>query len=140
VRISPATCRTYEQHVRLYLADSPLGQTRVTEISHLDVQEFADGLLADLAPGAVANVLNPIQAFFRREVARGKLTINPAQGIDVPEADSRPVRIASSAEAEKLLAALPEADRPLWACAFYAGCGAASYRRSAAPTWSWARA
>jgi integrase len=117
----PATIRTYDQHVRLYLADSHLGQTRVTEVSKPDVQEFADGLLAELAPGTVANVLNPIQAFYRQEVARGRLGINPAQGIDVPDADSEPVRIASAAEAEKLLAALPEGDRPMWACAFYAG-------------------
>jgi integrase len=67
-------------------------------------------------------VLNPIQAFFRREVDRGKLGINPARSIDVPEPDSkRAKRIASSAEAAKLLEALPQDDRALWACAFYAG-------------------
>ncbi len=34
--------------------------------------------------------------------------------------DCRPT-VASAEEAAKLLAALPEADRPLWATAFYAG-------------------
>jgi integrase len=87
------------------------------------VQDFADRLLgAGHAPGTVANVLNPIQAFFRREVDRGKLGINPARSIDVPEPDSkRAKRIASSTEAAKLIEALPQDDRALWACAFYAG-------------------
>jgi integrase len=119
----PATVRTYEQHVRLYVADDPLGGAMVREITRLDVQEFADRLLgAGLAPGTVSNVLNPIQAFFRREVDRGKLAINPARSIDIPEPDSkRAKRIASGTEAAKLLEALPEDDRALWACAFYAG-------------------
>ena len=119
----PATIRTYEQHVRVYLADSKLGAMRVPEIGKPDVQAFSDEILAvGLAPGTVSNILNPIQAFFRRAVDRDELAVNPAREIDVPDIGSRkPKRIASAGEAATLLEVLPEADRPLWATAFYAG-------------------
>lgn len=119
----PATVRTYDQHVRLYVEPSALGAMRVSEVGRLDVQAFADELLASgLAPGTVSNVLNPIQAFYRRAEDRGTLAINPAKRIDVPEPTNRRAkRIATGAQAAALLAALPECDRPLWATAFYAG-------------------
>lgn len=118
----PATIRTYEQHVRIYLRGSPLGWTKVCDVRRPEIQEFADRLLGTgLAPGTVSNVLNPIQAFFRREVDRDRLTTNPAARIDLPEIGGRKVRIASAPEAAKLIAALSESDRALWATAFYAG-------------------
>jgi integrase len=41
--------------------------------------------------------------------------------VDVPDRAPKPKRIASADEAARLIAALPEPDRPLWATAFYAG-------------------
>jgi integrase len=119
----PNTVRSYERVVRCYLAEEPLGAMRVREIRRRDVQAFADGLLAaGLAPGTVSNILNPVQAFYRRALDRDKLTYNPAAGVDLPtDSLARPKRIASAADAAALLGALPEADRPLWATAFYAG-------------------
>ena len=87
------------------------------------MQAFVNELLAaGLKPGTVSNVLNPVQAMYRRLVDDDALAHNPADRIDIPEPESRkPARIASRAEAERLLDALPAADRPLWATAMYAG-------------------
>ena len=88
-----------------------------------DVQAFADELLASgLSAGTVSNVLNPVQAFYRRAEDREEVAYNPTQRIDLPpNSTDRPSRIASPAEAAELIAALAEADRPIWASAFYAG-------------------
>ena len=87
------------------------------------MQAFADELLAGgLKAATVSNVLNPIQAFYRRAADRDELAYNPAERIDLPTGQStRPKRIASARQAQALLAALDERDRPLWATAFYAG-------------------
>ena len=75
-----------------------------------------------LAPRTVGNILNPVQAFYRRAIDRDELAHNPAERINLATGKPpQPTRIASAEEAAKLLAALPEADRPLWATAFYAG-------------------
>jgi integrase len=75
-----------------------------------------------LSPATVSNIINPIQAFYRRAVDRDELAYNPSERIDLPNGSSkRPKRIASQAEAAALLAALDVEDRPVWATAFYAG-------------------
>ena len=75
-----------------------------------------------LAAGTISNVLNPIQAFYRRLIDRDLIAYNPAIRIDLPvERNARPRRIASGADAARMLSALREEDRPLWAAAFYAG-------------------
>lgn len=119
----PNTIRSYERAVRGYIERSPLGRLKVTDVRRRDVQAFADELLASgLAPASVWNVLNPVQTFYRRAIDRDELAYNPAARIDVPAPTrQRAARIASPAEAAALLAALREADRPLWATAFYAG-------------------
>jgi integrase len=119
----PATKRGYRQHTELYLKASRLGSMRVVEIQRADVQALCDELLsAGLAPGTVANILCPLQAFYRRLEQRGAVTVNPATRLDLPAPGKRrPKRVASPQEAAKLIDALPVADRPLWATAFYAG-------------------
>lgn len=66
-----------------------------------DVQSLADELLAcGLAPGTVSNVLNPIQALYRRLIDRDLIAHNPATRIDLPgQRRARAKRIASAAEA-----------------------------------------
>jgi integrase len=119
----PNTVRAYERAVRNHIAPAPIGSLKLADVRRADVQEFADELLAaGLAPGSVSNVLNPIQAFYRRAIERDELTVNPAERLDIPTGgDFRPRRIASAAEAAALLAALPDTERPLWATAFYSG-------------------
>ncbi len=122
-RYKPNTIRSYERVSRVYIEGSTVGDMKVAEIRRRDLQDFADELLGSgLAAGTVSNVLNPIQAFYRRAVDRDELTYNPAERIDLPSwGTKRPKRIASAEEAVQLLAALRLEDRPIWATAFYAG-------------------
>jgi integrase len=122
-RYKPNTIRSYERALRVHIAPSTVGGIKVADVRRRDLQALADELLAaELSAGTVGNVLNPIQAFYRRAVDRDELTHNPSERIDLPNGDSkRPKRIATPAEAAALLAALNPEDRPVWATAFYAG-------------------
>lgn len=121
-RYKPNTIRSYERAVRLRYKDSELGALRPSEVRHSDVQAFADDLLASLSGKSASNVLNPLQAFYRRAINREELANEPIKGIDLPTGQSkRPRRIVTPAQAAKLIDLLHPEDRPLWATAFYAG-------------------
>lgn len=122
-RYKPNTIRSYERALRVHIAPSVVAGIKVADVRRRDLQALVDELLAgELSAGTVGNVLNPIQAFYRRAVDRDELTHNPSERIDLPNGDpKRPKRIASPAEAAALLAVLAPADRPVWATAFYAG-------------------
>lgn len=64
--------------------------------------------------------LLPLRAIFRRALAR-RLAANPCNGLQLPAVRGRRERYATPAEAEALIAAVPQADRPIWATAMYAG-------------------
>lgn len=64
-------------------------------------------------------MLLPCQALYRRH--RQQVLSDPTDGLDLPEAGGRRERAVSPARAERLLEALPEAERAVWATAFYAG-------------------
>jgi integrase len=121
-RYKPNTIRSYERAVRLRYKDSELGALRPSEVRRADVQRFADDLLATLSGHSASNVLNPLQAFYRRATDREELANEPTKGIDLPSGSSkRPRRIVAPEEAARLIKLLPLEDRPLWATAFYAG-------------------
>ncbi len=122
-RYKPNTCRSYERALVNHIDASGLGRLKVVDVRRADVQSLADELLASgLAPGSVSNVLNPIQALYRRLIDRDLIAHNPATRIDLPaQGRARPKRIASAAEAARLIAPLREEEQPLWAAAFYAG-------------------
>jgi integrase len=122
-RYKPNTTRSYERALRVHIAPTGVGGIKVADVRRRDLQALADELLGTgLSIGTVSNVLNPIQAFYRRAIDRDELTYNPSERIDLSNGGSkRPKRIASPAEAAALLAVLDVADRPVWATAFYAG-------------------
>jgi integrase len=99
-----------------------LGARRLSDLQRLDLQDLADRLLAGgLAPGSVRNALMPLRAILRRAVTRGELAVNPSVGLELPASLARRERIATPAEAVKLLAALPPPDQVLWPTLFYTG-------------------
>jgi integrase len=117
----PSALRAYEQAMRLRVLPD-FGAERLSELTRLDIQDFADRLVADDAdPSTIRNTLLPLRAPYRRAVARGEVTLNPTSGIELPAVRSRRDRVASPAEAAALIEALPIADRALWATAMYAG-------------------
>ena len=125
-----------------HIERSGLGRLKVADVRRADVQSLADELLASgLAPGTVSNVLNPIQALYRRLIDRDLMAHNLATRIDLPaQGSARPKRIGSAAEAAQLIAPLRDEEQAVWAAAFYAGLRRGELQGSGSATWSWAPA
>jgi integrase len=81
---------------------------------------LVDRLVGDgLSGSKVRNVLVPCQALYRKH--RRQVLADPTDGLDLPEPGGRRERVASPVEAAKLLEAVDEEDRALWATATYTG-------------------
>ena len=74
-----------------------------------------------LGPSTIRNALMPLRAIYRQALALDEVAVNPTSGVQLPSVRGRRERIASPAEAARLIAALPERDQALWATAMYAG-------------------
>jgi len=117
----PSAIRSYEAALRDHVVPR-IGQARLGDVQHRDVQRLADDLLAQgRDPSTVRNALMPLRVIFRRAAEDGDVAVNPCAHLRLPAVRGRRERIASPDEAERLLAALPERDRPVWAAALYAG-------------------
>jgi integrase len=117
----PSVLRSYETSMRLRLLDD-LGGAKLGDVSRLDLQDVADRMLAEgRDPSTIRNALMPVRAVYRRAVGRGDVAVNPTTGLELPAVRGRRDRIASPEEAAKLLGALADDDRPVWATACYAG-------------------
>jgi integrase len=120
-RYKPSVLRGYEQALRARVVPE-FGGARLSDITRADLQDLADRLLgAGLDPSTIRNTFLPVRAIFRRAVARGEVALNPTTGLELPAVRGRRDRVASAAEAARLVAALPEGERALWATAFYTG-------------------
>jgi integrase len=117
----PSAIHGYEQVMNARVLHD-FGARRLSDMSRLDVQDFADRMLAEgRDPSTIRNTLMPLRAICRRALTRGELTVNPTSGVELPAVRGTRDRIVSPDEAAKLLAALPEEGRGLWATALYAG-------------------
>jgi integrase len=63
----------------------------------------------------------PLRVIYRRALNRDEVTVNPTLGLELPAVRGKRERTAEPEEMARLLDALPEADRALWATAMYAG-------------------
>lgn len=117
----PATIRGYEQA----LDDRVLpliGGAKLASITTTDLQELVDRWQGEGLPAStIRNAVKPLQAIYRRAKSRGGLAVNPTRDLELPAPRPREVEIIAPEVAAKLLAALPDEDRPLWATALYAG-------------------
>jgi integrase len=117
----PSALRGYEAALRDRIYPE-LGALRISEIQRCDLQRLADALLAQgLSPSTIRNVLMPLRVIFRRAVEDGDVAVNPTEKLRLPAVRGKRDRVASPEEAAKLIAAVPQRDRALWATAFYAG-------------------
>jgi integrase len=117
----PSATRSYEAALRDHIVPR-VGRTRLADVQHRDAQRIADDLLAEgRDPSTIRNALMPLRVIFRRAVEDGDLIVNPCAHLRLPAVRSRRERIASPEEAQRLIAAVPERDRPVWATALYAG-------------------
>jgi integrase len=117
----PSAIRSYEAALRDHIVPR-LGRARLADVHHRDVQRIADDLLSEgRDPSTIRNALMPLRVIFRRAVEDGDLAVNPCTHLRLPAVRGRRERIASPEEAQRLLAALPDPDRAIWATALYAG-------------------
>jgi len=120
-RYKPSAIRSYEAALgdRIF---PELGGKRLGDVQRRDVQRLADDLLAEgRDPSTIRNALMPLRVIYRRAVEDGDVSVNLCANLRLPAVRGRRERIASPEEAQRLLAALPERDRPAWATALYAG-------------------
>jgi integrase len=117
----PSVLRGYETSMRLRVLND-LGGARLSDITRVAVQDLVDEMLAaGKDASTIRNTLMPLRAIFRRALARGEVALNPVAGVELPAVRGRRDRIASPAEADALIVALPAEDQAVWATAFYAG-------------------
>ena len=118
----PSTIHGYEGALNLRVLDD-LGSHRLSEIRSVDLQDLADGLLAQgLDPSTIRNTMMPLRAIYRRACRPGgEVAINPTTGLQLPAPTGRRDRVVSPDEAQSYLAALPDRDRALWATALFGG-------------------
>jgi len=117
----PSAIRSYQAALRDHIVPR-VGPTCLGDVQHRDVQRIAGDLLAQgRDPSTIRNALMPLRVIFRRAVEDGDVTVSPCAHLRLPAVRGRRERIASPDEAQRLLAVLPERDRPIWATALYAG-------------------
>ncbi len=120
-RYKPSVIRDYERQLRLYI-EPELGAKKLADLSRVEVQDFADRILATgLDPSTVKNCLMPLRVIYRRAFARSEVAINPTSGLELPAARGSRQRIADPPEATALIEALRPQERALWALALYSG-------------------
>lgn len=117
----PSALRGYEQSLRLRIVPA-LGAAKLGDIRRADVQRLVNRMMADgVGASTVRNALMPLRAIYRQALALDEVAVNPTAGVQLPAVRGKRERIASPAEAARLIAALPERDRAVWATAMYAG-------------------
>lgn len=117
----PSAIRAYERALRLRILDE-LGGSKLADVQRRDVQRIADTMHADgCDPSTIRNALMPLRVIYRRAIEDGDVAVNPCTSLRLPAVRGKRDRIASPDEAERLIAALPDPLRPLYATACYAG-------------------
>jgi integrase len=117
----PSALRSYERAMRLRVLPE-FGANRLSDLTLPEVQAYVRELQAEgLNASTIKCTLLPLRALCKAAIQRGELAADPCSGVELPAVRGRRDRVADPAEAAKLIAALPESDRALWATATYAG-------------------
>ncbi|HYI36253.1 MAG TPA: site-specific integrase [Thermoleophilaceae bacterium] len=117
----PSAVRSYRQTLTRHVWPS-LGDEPIRDVSRADLQQLVDDAVAAGVPAAsVTTFITPLRAIFKREISRDRLTVNPTADLQMPAVRGGRDRIADPTEGAQLLAALSDADRPIWSTAMYAG-------------------
>jgi integrase len=120
-RYKSSVVRGYGRALNLRLLPQ-FGSRRLSDVHRSELQRFVEQLVGEgLAASTIHNALMPLRAIFRREVAQGRLAVNPTSGLQLPAVRGTRDRIADPEEASALILALPIEDRAVWATALYAG-------------------
>ena len=117
----PQVVREYRRTLKNHILDD-LGNHRLSDIRRGDLQALIDRLLGEGRMGStVHNVLMPVRVIYRHALERDEVAVNPTHNLRLPSGHTPRDRAATATESAALLAALSDADRPIYATAFYAG-------------------
>jgi integrase len=117
----PKVVRDYESTLRLYVLPD-LGGRRISDIRPPDLQRLVERIAAaGMSPSTIRNAINPVRAIYRRAVQLDDVPDDPTAAIVLPSVRSRRDRVAEPAEASRLVDAVPDTDRVVWALGLYAG-------------------
>lgn len=118
-RFKPSTLRTYRHDLEAFILPR-FAARKLSDIKPDDLEALIRKLRASgLSGSKVRNIIVPLQAIYRHW--RRQVPVNPTVGLDLPRPSSPRDRAASPEEAIRLIDALPEEDRTLWAVAFFGG-------------------
>jgi integrase len=116
-----STARSYSVAIRLRLLPA-FGAHQLDSIRRRDLQLYVERLHREgVSASRIHNTINPLRAIYRRALDLGDVALSPCDGLRLPAEQGRRQRIAAPDEAARLIAALPEAQRAIWATAFYTG-------------------
>jgi len=117
----PSAVRGYKRALRLRVLPE-LGHRPLAEIRRRDVQAFIERMQDDgLTPSTIRNTLDPLRVIFRRAIRDEQVDADPMLHLELPADRGRRERFALPDEAARLIEALPESKKALWATAFYTG-------------------
>jgi integrase len=114
----PSTVRTYTKALR-DRAVPAFGPTRLARLIRSDVQVWVDSL--DGAPSTIRNTVTALRALYAWAIPRNLAHLNPTRELRLPSGEKARERVASPAEAERLIEALQPRDQTLFGLAVYAG-------------------
>jgi integrase len=120
-RYKPSVLTGYEYHLRSRVLPA-LGAARLVRVTRAEVQVWADSLNGEgLAPNTIRNTVTPLQALYAWAIPRGLAHVNPCASLRLPSGEQARDRVATAAEAAKLIATLPAKDQAALGLAVYAG-------------------
>jgi site-specific recombinase XerC len=110
-----STIRRYElaltKHIR-----PVLGKRTLSALDRASVKALArDWIRSGMVASSIRNNLDPLRVIVREAIEDERLTVDPINGMRLPQAGGRRERVADRSEAQALIAALPPGERALWA-------------------------
>jgi integrase len=120
-RYKPSMIRAVATDFRLYISPD-LGNVKLSALRRADVQRRIDDLTAKgLSGSRVRGIVTSLKVVLRRPLQDDELAVDPTERLRLPAPAGSRDRVASPTEVAELIGALELRDRPLWACAAYAG-------------------
>jgi integrase len=117
----PAVIRGVESDFRLHISPE-IGSRRLSDLQRRDVQALIDRLRASgLSGSKVRGVVTSLKIVLRRALEDDEVTVNPTERLRLPPPAGARDRSASVDDVERLIAALPDDLKALYAAAAYGG-------------------
>lgn len=106
-RYKPSAVANIDECLRVHV-EPKLGSKRLSDVRRGQVQALVDELTPQLSGSRVRSIVNSIRSLYRWAQDRDLVAHDPAALVRLPTMNASPIeRVASPAEFERLLAALP---------------------------------